>query len=58
MHAHAPVSIPLLGCSDHAILQTTRSPGLMRTAFDVDAELTGAQGADCIDECLCCYRTR
>ncbi len=42
MHAHAPVSIPLLGCSDHAILQTTRSPGLMTAAFDGDAELTGA----------------
>ena len=51
MHAHAPVSIHLLGCSDHAILQTTCRPGLMTAAFDVDAELTGAQGADCIDEC-------
>ena len=38
MPAPAPVSIPVLGCSDLAIMQTICSLGLMITAFDVDAE--------------------
>lgn len=58
MPVPALVSIPLLGCSDPAIMQAICSLGLMATAFDVDAELTGAQCADCIDECPCSHHTR